>query len=260
MTVEFYIFLFVVGVIVGLFSGLLGIGGALLMFPILLYVPGLLGLKEISVHMVTGITSMQTTFGTGASAFFHHKEGNVNISLVIKIGIGIAIGAMIGALSSKFLPGIVLVCIYAFVLFIAAVLLLIHKETPAESEAPKQIKISKYKGILFGFLVGLPSGALGLAGSIVIIPLLNSLFHIPMKVCISSGTHIAFVASFVTFIGKAITGQIEFVSAVIVSISATIGAYIGTKLNKKASPKLLRKILLILILLTFVKLVWDILL
>lgn len=259
MDIEFYIFLFIVGTLVGFFSGLLGIGGALLMFPILLYVPGLLGMKEISVHLITGITSMQTTFGTAASAYFHHKMGKVSYILVLNIGTGIAIGALIGAVVSRFLPEIALIWIYIAILSTALILMLIHKHSESEGDENINIKIARYKLFLFGFIIGVPAGAIGLAGSIVIIPLLNSLFDVPIKICISSGTHIAFIASFVSFLGKLFTGQIELISAVIVSISATIGAYWGSKINKKANPVVLKNILFVLIVLALLQLCYDML-
>lgn len=259
MDLFFYLFLFVTGTIVGIFSGLLGIGGALLMFPILLYLPGLINLPTISVHMITGITSMQTTFGTAAAAYFHHKTGNVNKALVINIGLGIALGALIGSIMSESMQGTVLVWIYATVLVVAAILLMLRNaESEGHVEKP-DINKSRIKLFLFSFIVGLPCGILGLAGSVIIIPLLNSLFEVPLKVCISSGTHIAFIASLVTLIGKALTGQLELISAIIISISATIGAFIGTQLNRKADPLVLRRILFVIILLALTKIFANIL-
>lgn len=52
----FLLFLWVAGSIVGFFSGLLGIGGGILMFPLLYYVPPILGLDLISIKSITGLT------------------------------------------------------------------------------------------------------------------------------------------------------------------------------------------------------------
>jgi uncharacterized membrane protein YfcA len=257
MDVLFYIFLFVAGTLVGLSSGLLGIGGALLMFPILLYVPELLGFEKIPVHLVTGMLAMQSLCGTAASSFFHHKTGNVNYHLVKNIGIGMAIGAFTGAILSGHLPEEMLIWIYICVLALAAILLIFHKEK--SSEETKEIKGNRYKYVIFGLIIGLPAGAIGFAGSVIVIPLLNTLFEVPLKICISSGTHIAFIASLLTFFGKTATGQIEFLSAAIITVSATLGAFIGTSLNKKADPKLLKNILLVLIIVVFCRLLLDML-
>lgn len=258
MDLSFYIFLFVSGLITGVFSGLLGIGGALIIIPILLYLPPILGLNVISMHVITGITAMQTTFGTLAASYFHSKTGNVSKKLAIYVGTGIAIGALSGAILSRYLSEIILLWIYAFFMASAAVLLLMRAKKTTDENSVESIKAPKFKCIFFGLIIGLPSGALGFAGSVIVIPLLNTVFDVPLRICISTCTHIAFIASLMSFIGKVSTGQIHFVSAVIISVSAFVGASLGSELNKRANPKMLKYFLLFLILLTLCKVIWDI--
>jgi uncharacterized membrane protein YfcA len=258
MSLGFYIFLFIVGTVTGVFSGLLGIGGALVIIPILLYLPEYVGLPSLSMHIITGISAMQTTFATLAASYFHRKTGNVNDSIVLKIGIGIAIGSLSGAILAKYLPEVALMWIYAAFIGVAALLLLLRKDPAVGEEKAPAKSVTVMKGLSFGVCIGLPAGALGFAGSVVIIPLLNTLFSIPLAVAISTGTHIAFIASLMSFLGKLGTGQIEIISALIISVSATTGAYLGSKLNKKLSSNFLRYLLLFLILITLVKVLFDI--
>ena len=51
----FYLFLFSVGSFVGFLSGLLGIGGGIIMFPLLLYMPPLLGFESINVKALQAL-------------------------------------------------------------------------------------------------------------------------------------------------------------------------------------------------------------
>jgi uncharacterized protein len=258
MEIGFYLFLFVAGIIAGISSGLLGIGGALIIIPILRYVPGLLYLHTLPLHLITGITSMQTTFGTLAASYFHSKSGNINKSIVINVGMGVFVGSFSGAVLSKYLSDKVLLVVYASFLATAAVLLLLNRNKEVDGIKPENIKVPRYKTILFGLIIGLAAGSLGFGGNVVIIPMLNTLFDIPMKICISSGTFIALIASFMSFVGKFATGQVELLCGIIISVSATIGALIGTELHKKASPGLLKYTLLFLILITLVGVVKDI--
>ena len=62
MDAAFFLFLALVGAAVGFLSGLLGIGGGIVMFPLLLYVPPLLGLGGIDVKSITGLTMAQGFF------------------------------------------------------------------------------------------------------------------------------------------------------------------------------------------------------
>lgn len=253
MGFEFYIFLFISGVIVGVSSGLLGIGGALLMFPILLYMPAIIGLEEIPVHLVTGIVAMQTTFGTAASSFFHKKAGNINFSLVFKVAAGMIVGAFIGAIASKYMSALIITWIYAIFLTIALFILLFKKGVDSKNSEAVDIEISSLQAIGLGLLVGGPAGAVGLGGSVVMIPALNTLFAVPIKICIGSAAMISFIGSLVTFISKTAIGQVELVSAIIVSFAATMGAFVGTNLNKRANSQLLRVVLIVLIILALIR-------
>ncbi|MGD9581003.1 MAG: sulfite exporter TauE/SafE family protein, partial [Vampirovibrionia bacterium] len=166
---------------------------------------------------------------------------------------------LIGSVLSKYLSGDLLIWTYVVVLFSAAILMLVRHADKGSENLDVTLNKFKRKLFLLGLIIGVPCGILGLAGSVIIIPLLNSLFDVPIKICISSGTHIAFIASFVAVLGKLITGQLELFSAVIISVSATIGAYIGTKLNKKANPIVLKWILFVIILIALTKILLNIL-
>lgn len=247
--------------IAGISSGFLGIGGAIIAIPILRYMPDLLGFPSISLHVITGITSLQTTFSTGAASYFHRKTGNINLILVKYTGIGVAIGAITGSITSKFLSENILLILYALFISFAGVLLILKKEKPLDVNDitnPIHIK-SNLLLVVFGIVVGFIAGALGVAGSVVIIPLINTIFSIPIKICISSGTAIAFIASTVSFLGKSSTGQFELISAIIISVSSILGAFIGAYFNKKASPKFLRYALLFIIALTLLRVLVDLL-
>lgn len=249
MVLEFYIFLFISGIIVGVSSGLLGIGGALLMFPILLYVPQMLGLNEMSEQLVSGVVAMQTLFGTAASAFFHKRSGNINFPVVFKVSAGMIIGASIGALSSKYMPGVVITWVYAAFLVIALLILLFKKEVQLQENQNFPLKIRGFQAFVLGLFVGAPAGIVGLGGSVVLIPALNGIFGVPMKICIGSAAMISCIGSIATFMSKAFVGQVQLMNAIIVSLAATFGAFIGTFLNKKSNSGLLRIVLIVLIVL-----------
>jgi len=86
MPLTLYTFLFLSGSAGGFFSGLLGIGGGIIMFPILLYLPPLLGFNIIEVKSITGLTMVQGFFASLTALLFYRKQRLVNKSLVLTLG------------------------------------------------------------------------------------------------------------------------------------------------------------------------------
>lgn len=253
MTLEFNLFLAIAAFIAGISSGLLGIGGGIVLIPLLIYIPPLLGFPKLSTHIVTGLVSMQTTMGTAASSFFHYKMGFVDYKIVFRVGIGIAAAAFLGSYFSKFLSEKALLYIYAFVLLVSALLMFLSHRLEEDTTTEIVKNIPKRKAFLVGFFTGLPAGALGIPGSTIIIPIVNKFLSVPIKVCIGSGANIAFIAAFMAFLGKLTSAQIILSSAFVISVSATIGAFLGSKISKRLSSKVLKTILLVLIILMFIR-------
>ena len=74
MTTLLLFVLFTLGLIGGLFSGLLGIGGGIIMVPLLLYVPSLIGLEALSMKTVAAITIVQSMAGSFSGLVVHKKK------------------------------------------------------------------------------------------------------------------------------------------------------------------------------------------
>src|SRR6267143_1753406 len=91
----------VAGLVASFLSGLLGIGGGLVLTPLLLYLPPLVGGVAIPVKIVTGLTIVQAISGSLLGAIRHRSYGNVSEPLVWLMGPPSAISSLIGALISQ---------------------------------------------------------------------------------------------------------------------------------------------------------------
>lgn len=257
MNLEYCVFLLITGLVSGLAAGFLGVGGAIISIPLLLYVPECIGLKPFGLHLITGITALQATFSTASSAFFHRKSGIVNNQVVLFTGIGIAAGALFGSIFSKFLSERTLLIMYALFLLIACILLFLNKSENVNESLFNFSPSDKTRLLVLGLFIGSVSGALGLAGSVMFIPVLNYIFRLPIKTCISTGTNLALISSGMSLIGKFSTGQFEIYSSVIISVSSILGAYLGYKLNKITKPSVLRVLLIAAAFITLVRVCLD---
>lgn len=102
------------GILVGSLGGLVGIGGGVVLVPLLLYVYGL------GMHLAAG-TSLSIVLPLSlAGAISHFQRGNVDLRLTLLIGIGGIIGSVLGSWAGSHLPGTVLKKIFAMILLLIA--------------------------------------------------------------------------------------------------------------------------------------------
>src|SRR6266571_492287 len=101
-----------VGFLGAFFSGLLGIGGALVMFPLLLYVPLLVGVGQLDVKAVVGVT-MALVFVAAVSGFLAHRRHHAISAQLTRIG-GVAgpPGSFVGARASKWVDDTCLLLVF----------------------------------------------------------------------------------------------------------------------------------------------------
>ena len=180
---SFILLCLLVGAMAGFFAGLFGIGGGLLIVPVLVYLLPMVGVPE-SLLMSTALgTSFATIVITGfSSAQRHHKLGNVVWSAVkilapsIMVSVfvcGFFIGKLDRDISSK-----LFVCL---VVYLAIKMVLSIKPKTNKTVKP----LTTQSSIIGGILIGMASSAAGIGGGGFIVPFLNSR-GIDMKKAIGS--------------------------------------------------------------------------
>jgi hypothetical protein len=254
----FYLFLWAAGSIVGFFSGLLGIGGGILMFPLLLYVPPLLGLDPIGVKNITGLTMAQGFFASLSAMLFYQKQGLVNKPLVLTLGLSLFLSSLIGSLISKAVPDTLLLFIFGSLALIASGLMFIPRSYGRDDLTEDQVNFNKPAAIIIGVIVGFLIGLVGQGGAFITIPLMLYVLKIPMRVALGSTLAIGLFSATAGMIGKTATGQIPFAMAAALIIGAIPVAKAGAILSKKTKTHHLRWLLAAIISATAIKIWMDI--
>ncbi|MDA8233657.1 MAG: sulfite exporter TauE/SafE family protein [Clostridia bacterium] len=240
--------LFILGLLGGFFSGLLGIGGGIIMVPLLLYIPPLLSLLPLGMKTIAGITMVQSLAGSLSSLAIHHRSGFVNRSLVFYMGVSSSAGALIGSVWSFSISETTITGIFVALALLASGLLLLPVQTDDKDvEDLRDISFNKGKASIIGFVVGLLGGILGQGGAFLIIPLLIYLLGIPTRIVLGSSVAISFISALAGFLGKWSTNQIPFMLAITVASGAVLGALLGGYISKYVTVKFLRYILAALI-------------
>ncbi|MFZ9035999.1 MAG: sulfite exporter TauE/SafE family protein [Francisellaceae bacterium] len=260
----FFIILILAGCLTGLIAGLLGIGGGIILVPVLAYVFSLMSATESAYIQFAAGTSLAVMIFTSISAVSHKlKHHEVNITFFKKLAPWIIAFNIIGAICAHFLHPHIITLLFALLLAF-----MFFKMMRQKAHIDPKIKPSHpVKNALWGSLIGIKSGLFGIGGGMISIPYLHGL-GLPMK--IASGTSSAF-----TFI-IAITGTTSFIisghlshldiawtwgyvylpAVIAVAPTSMIFAKIGAKLATKTSAKFIKWLFLCVLFVATAKMIW----
>lgn len=258
MDVSFIIVIFFIGFIGSFLSGMLGIGGSIIKYPMLLYIPPLFGLAAFTAHEVSGISAVQVFFATIGGVWAYRKGGYLNKTLIVYMGASILIGSFIGSYGSKLLPEAGINIVYGILALIAAVMMFIPKK--GVDDIPlDQVTFNKWVAAGLALIVGGGAGVVGAAGAFLLVPIMLVVLKIPTRMTIASSLAITFLSSIGATVGKLTTGQVDYFPALIMVIASLMASPMGAIAGKKINTKVLQVILAVLIAATAVKIWLDIL-
>jgi uncharacterized membrane protein YfcA len=247
------------GAVGAFLAGLVGVGGAIVMIPLLLYVPPWIGTGRLSVHDVTAVTMVQVFAAAASGLAGHVREGFVARRVVATMGGGIMIGSLVGAAGSRWLPAAFLQGLFATMAAAAAVSMVAFRSyEPATGElAP--IRWKKTVGFTLSLMVGLVAGAVGAGGAFLLIPLMLYVLHVPPRTVIGSSLAIVLLGAATGVAGKLVTGQLPGWPALALVAGALPAAQLGAAASRRLQASQLKALLAAVIALTAVKMWWDIL-
>ena len=258
MDLLYIITIFLIGFIGSYISGMVGIGGSIIKYPMLLYIPPLLGLAAFSAHEVPGISAVQVFFATLGGVWAYRKGGYLNKTLISFMGISILIGSFIGSYGSRMMSGEIINLVYGILALLAAIMMFMPKKG-RDDIPPDQVTFNKWLAAIFAFIVGIGAGIVGAAGAFLLVPIMLVILKLATRVTIASSLAITFISSIGATVGKISSGQVEFLPAFIMVIASLIASPLGAKMGQKINTKLLEWILVLLILGTSIKIWFDIL-
>lgn len=257
MEVELLVLIFFIGLIASFLSGMLGIGGAIINYPLLLYVPPLLGFAAFSTYEVTGMNAIQVFFTTLTAVLTYRKDGYLNQSLALYMGTSILIGSFLGGYISQWMTEAQMNFIYAILATLASFMMFVRK--PTNSDTHKEIvSYSKSLAMLSAGLIGVASGIIGAGGAFLLVPVMLVILKVPLRITIATSLAVTFLSSIGTVSAKLITWQVDLIPALLLVIASIIASPLGATLGKKLNPKTLQLILSLILLTTSVKIWLDV--
>ena len=189
-------------VVVGFMAGFFGIGGGLIMVPILFYLFSFVGVEHAFVMHVAIGTSFSIIIPTSIiSTMTHMKFKAVDFSIVKTFGAFVAIGVVLGTIFAVSLKTSSLVLFFSIMTMSFAIYFLMAKEKINTSLS----EINLIYRVVCGFLSGFLSAPMGIAGGVINTPILK-MFGYPIKVAIGSSAAVGFLIALIGAIGFAISG------------------------------------------------------
>lgn len=253
----FILTIFLIGFVGSFISGLVGVGGAIINYPLLLYVPAILGVAHFTSYDVSGITAVQVLFATIGGVWAYRKGGYLNKALIVYMGISILLGSFIGAFISSLMSEGAINIVYGVLALLAAIMMLVPK--PKVDGSTFDGSFNRWIAAASALLVGIGAGIVGAGGSFILVPIMLLILKIPTRITIATSLAITFISSIGSTAGKLIAGQVLFVPAIIVIIASLLASPLGAAVGKRVNTKVLQWILAVLILATAVKIWTDIL-
>ncbi|TFE23580.1 sulfite exporter TauE/SafE family protein [Cohnella luojiensis] len=251
------ILLFAIGFVGSMISGMVGIGGSIIKYPMLLYIPPALGFAAYSAQEVSAISAVQVFFATLAGMFAYRKGGFINRSLVLYMGVAIVIGSFAGGYGSQFLADTAINVTYAVLALTAAILMFFPKREEDNGDFAR-VTFSKPWAFVLAAIIGVVSGIVGAAGAFITVPVMLVILKIPTRVAIASSLAITFISSIGSTAGKVMGGHLLLNPSIIMVAASLVAAPIGAMISKKINTKALQWILIVLIVSTVVKIWTDI--
>ncbi len=272
------------GGIVGILSGMFGVGGGFLMTPLLFFI----GIPP-AVAVATEANQIVASSFSGVLAHLRRKSVDLKMGTVLLIG-GL-VGAALGVVLFNYLKAmgqvdlLVKLCYVVFLGVIGGLMFVESLNAIRKSRRPggppvqrrkhglvhalpfkmkfrvSGLYISVIPPLVVGLAVGVLAAIMGVGGGFIMVPAMIYLLGMPTKVVISTSLfQIIFVTAFTTLLHATTNFTVDIVLAVLLLIGGVVGAQVGTRLGVKLKAEQLRILLAIMVLAVCSKLALELLL
>ncbi len=267
--------------IVGVLSGLFGVGGGFLMTPFLIFlgVPPVYAVANEANNILATSVSGSTT---------HYLKNTLDYKMGFMIVIGGTIGTALGIYTFTYFKGIgkidtVISLAYMYILAIIGTLMLVESlreidrvkrnivikkklhvhywihGLPLRMRFPKsKLYESVFTPILIGLLVGFIASIMGIGGAFILVPAMIYIIKMPTRLVPGTSLFVTiFVSVIVTFLHSFNYGSIDLMLVLMLVIGSIIGVQLGQKLGEKIDSSGLRALLAILLLVVGIAIAYD---
>jgi uncharacterized protein len=229
------------GLVAGAFGAMLGLGGGILIVPLLTLAFGL----PLAAAVGTSLICVVATSNGGAAVNLAAGRADVRLGLVL--GAATVVGAIVGALLGGVLPERALAGLFAAILAYTTVAMLrglrsgpgraadgeVDPTVPDGPEAPSY-RTRRLPLALGGAVgAGSVSGLLGIGGGVVTVPLLHLLMRAPLRVAVATSNYMIGITGAAGAYAYLLRGEIDPRQAAPVVLGVVVGAAVGARIGPR---------------------------
>ena len=273
--------IFILSLVVGVLSGLFGVGGGFLMTPFLIFLgipPAYAVANEANNILGTSISGSTT----------HYLKGTLDYKMGLMIVVGGAIGTILGIITFSYFKdigkiNIVISLAYMYILAIIGTIMLVQGLSEIDRARKKILIKSKlhshywihglpfrmrfkksklyesiFTPIIIGLLVGYLAAIMGIGGAFILVPAMIYIIGMPTKLIPGTSLFVTiFVSAIVTVLHAFHYGSIDLMLVMVLILGSILGVQIGQKLGEKVDSSQFKTILAVLLLLVGIAIAYD---
>ena len=273
--------IFILSLVVGVLSGLFGVGGGFLMTPFLIF----LGIPP-SYAVANEANNILGTSVSGSTT--HYLKGTLDYKMGFMIVIGGAIGTILGIITFSYFKdigkiNIVISLAYMYILAIIGTIMLVQGVSEID-RARRKVAVKKklhshywihglpfrmrfkksklyesiFTPIIIGLLVGFLAAIMGIGGAFILVPAMIYIIGMPTKLVPGTSLFVTiFVSAIVTVLHAFYYGSIDLMLVMVLILGSILGVQVGQKLGERVDSSQFKTILAILLLLVGVAIAYD---
>lgn len=260
-----YVIVALLGLASGVVGAIVGLGGGIILVPLLLYFGIELGLVDgMTPQRIVGLSVIMMIFTGLSSTLAHMKSKTVDYSSGFLFFLGSVPGTLLGAYLNKFLNVKDFNLYFGILLIMLATILLVrdklkpirwfvdygHQKTFVDPDGERHVYgYPIWFALLLTFTIGLASGLFGIGGGSILVPAMLILFLFPPHVAVATSMFMVFLSALVNSASHIYLGNVPWLYTIPVIPAAFIGAKLGSTINQKMDSKTVVTALRIILLL-----------
>jgi uncharacterized membrane protein YfcA len=277
-----------IGLAIGILSGLFGVGGGFLLTPVLKIVLG------IPYPVAVGSSLVQISLNSAVSAYNHGRDHNVDLKLGILLAAGALVGADLGVRLHSILKGgaalllngravapldLVLNLLFLVLLTGVGVFILLETGRPSRGQEAETVisrylqrlrlrplgsfprsglaRYSLWTPLVLALFVGVLTGLMGVGGGFISFPLLLYVIGVPTRMAIGTSAFQILLASGYGSIRHGLAGNLDLLLVALLVPGSFAGVFIGVRVSQRLGGRRIRRYFALVVFVGVAMVLWD---